>query len=180
VVAALEAAGVDYMVTGSLVSSMQGEPRATHDLDLVVAITPEVVEQLTAAFPEDEFYLDPEAAREAIDRQDMFNLISLASGDKVDFWLLTEDPFDQCRFSRRIRQAVLGLRVPVSTPEDTILQKLRWARMAGGSEKQVGDVVSVYEVQFPRLDPAYLDQWAAVLKVEDLLQRVRERAETDL
>jgi len=38
VVSVLESLGVDYMVTGSLASSIQGEPRSTHDIDLVVAI----------------------------------------------------------------------------------------------------------------------------------------------
>jgi len=38
VVEVLQRAGVPYMVTGSLVSSLQGEPRATHDIDLIVQI----------------------------------------------------------------------------------------------------------------------------------------------
>jgi hypothetical protein len=33
----LEATVIDYMITGSVVSSLQGEPRATHDIDVVVA-----------------------------------------------------------------------------------------------------------------------------------------------
>ena len=179
-VAALEGAGIAHMVTGSLASSIQGEPRATHDLDFVVTITPLAIAPLVASFPEDEFYLDPESVREAIARRDMFNLISLASGDKVDFWLLTDDAFDQSRFARRAVQLLMGLQVPVSTPEDTILQKLRWAKMAGGSERQLGDAVGVYEVQAARLDQGYLDHWAAELEVEELLQWVRERAEPEL
>jgi hypothetical protein len=39
-IAALEAANTPYMLTGSFASSLQGEPRLTHDIDLVVAITP--------------------------------------------------------------------------------------------------------------------------------------------
>jgi hypothetical protein len=38
VVKALGAAGIPYMVTGSLASSLQGEPRATHGIDLVIEI----------------------------------------------------------------------------------------------------------------------------------------------
>ncbi len=34
----LEQAGIDYMLTGSVVSSLQGEPRSTHDIDIVVTI----------------------------------------------------------------------------------------------------------------------------------------------
>ncbi len=32
-VRALENAHIDYMLTGSVVSSLQGEPRSTHDID---------------------------------------------------------------------------------------------------------------------------------------------------
>jgi predicted nucleotidyltransferase len=37
VVKTLEGAGIEYMATGSVASSMQGEPRSTHDIDLVVS-----------------------------------------------------------------------------------------------------------------------------------------------
>ncbi len=40
VVGTLEEARIEYMITGSIASSLQGEPRATHDLDVVVASTP--------------------------------------------------------------------------------------------------------------------------------------------
>ncbi len=33
VVKALESAKIDYMVTGSIASSLQGEPRSTHDIE---------------------------------------------------------------------------------------------------------------------------------------------------
>lgn len=38
VLQALEDVRIEYMVTGSVASSLQGEPRSTHDIDLVVAI----------------------------------------------------------------------------------------------------------------------------------------------
>jgi hypothetical protein len=106
----------------------------------------------------------------------MFNLIDLRSGDKVDFWMLTDDPFDHSRFERRIAQPLDDATVWVSCPEDTILQKLRWARLSGGSEKQFGDALHVYEVQSQWLDHAYLDRWAALLDVVDLLARLRREA----
>ena len=37
-VKALEQANIPYMLTGSLVSSFQGNPRSTHDIDIVVSI----------------------------------------------------------------------------------------------------------------------------------------------
>ena len=38
VIRVLDGAGIEYMVTGSIASSLQGEPRTTHDVDLVVDI----------------------------------------------------------------------------------------------------------------------------------------------
>jgi hypothetical protein len=47
VVRVLDAAGIDYMVTGSTVSSIQGEPRSTHDIDVVIALTAASVDAKT-------------------------------------------------------------------------------------------------------------------------------------
>jgi hypothetical protein len=180
VVRQLERIGVDYMLTGSLVSSLQGEPRATHDTDIVIALKLEderAMHALKAAFPEPAFYLDDEAMRAATRSRQMFNLIDTHSGDKVDFWLLTADAFDESRFQRRYAEEFDGIRLFVSRPEDTILMKLRWAELSGGSEKQFTDALRVYEVQFGGLDQAYIDDWAKRLGVEALLARLREQAQ---
>jgi hypothetical protein len=172
----LEAAGIDYMITGSVASSLQGEPRATHDIDVVVAIrapAAAAAASLKAEFPEPDFYLDETAVREAIVARGMFNLIDAREGDKVDFWLLTEDAFDHARFERRYVERFEDARLMVSRPEDTILMKLRWAAMLGGSEKQLVDALRVYEVQHGRLDESYLDRWAATLGLTGALGRLR-------
>jgi hypothetical protein len=107
----------------------------------------------------------------------MFNLLWIDTGDKVDFWLLTSDPFDQSRFQRRTIQPLLGEEFYLSAPEDTILMKLRWCQRSGGSEKQFTDALRVYEVQRTGLDEGYLDRWAVDLGVSDLLAKVRKTAE---
>ncbi len=105
----------------------------------------------------------------------MFNLLDSTTGDKVDFWLLKDEPFDRERFARRHEVEAMGLRLKVSTPEDTILMKLRWAMQSGGSEKQVGDVAGVLAFQGDLIDQAYLDRWAEALGVTTLLAEVRSR-----
>ncbi|MGH9389262.1 MAG: hypothetical protein ACRD1Z_06570, partial [Vicinamibacteria bacterium] len=59
-------------------------------------------------------------------------------------------------------------------PEDTIRAKLRWAKLADGSEKQFGDALRVFEVQGNSLDRVYLDRWAAELGVADAWRRIQE------
>jgi hypothetical protein len=176
VIPVLNALHVEYMLTGSLASSAQGEPRSTHDIDLVVLVPPEAIRKLVEAFPPPEFYLSEEAIRDAVRHRSMFNLLSISDGEKVDFWVLKDEPFDQSCFSRKRVENILGMELNVSAPEDTMLAKLRWARLAGGSEKQFTDVLRVYEVQRPRLDLAYLNQWATQIGVEDLWKEVQDKA----
>lgn len=89
----------------------------------------------------------------------MFNVIDMVEGDKVDFWMLTKEPFDRSRFGRRYPEQVFGLQHQVSSPEDTILAKLLWCKLSGGSEKQFRDALRVYEVQARLLDLGYLAKW---------------------
>jgi hypothetical protein len=176
VVAALDSCGIPYMLTGSIASGLYGEPRATHDIDLVADVASDQVAPLTSCFRSPSYFLQTESVQQAIAKRSMFNLLAIDEGDKVDFWLLTDQPFDASRFSRRVRKTIGGLPVWVSTPEDSILAKLRWCRLAGGSEKQMNDALRVYEVQRGTLDESYVAKWAESLGVDDLWQRLKNTA----
>ena len=103
----LEDIRVEYMMTGSTASSLQGEPRSTHDIDIVVSIQKSAVNALVAAFPPPDFYLDRNSVIDAIDRQGTFSLIDSKEGNRVDFWILTGEPFDKSRFSRKYIEEVM-------------------------------------------------------------------------
>jgi hypothetical protein len=177
VVAALDRLRVPYMVTGSVASSLHGQPRSTHDVDLVVSVDAASARRIVAEFAGPDYYITEEAASEAVARGGMFNLLDTRSGDKVDFWILTDEPFDVARFGRRALARASDPPVMVSSPEDTILAKLRWAALAGGSEKQVLDAIGVYEVQADRLDLPYVEGWADRLGVRELWERVKREGE---
>ena len=70
-----------------------------------------------------------------------------------------------------------GVELKISRPEDTILAKLRCAKLADGSEKQFTDAMRVYEVQFKNIDYNYLNIWARELKIELLLKQMKDKAE---
>ncbi len=165
------------MVTGSIVSSLQGEPRATHDIDIVVQIHESSIPALLSAFKSPRFYLSANSIKEAIEYQSMFNLLDTTEGDKIDFWILTQEPFDASRFQRKIKEHALGMVMQVSSPEDTILAKLRWANISGGSEKHLTDALRVYEVQYGGLDLTYLETWATKLELEDYWHDLKRKAQ---
>lgn len=56
----------------------------------------------------------------------------------------------------------------ISKPEDTILAKLLWAKLSGGSEKQFTDALRVYEIQYGSIDLQYVTHWANELEVNEL------------
>ncbi|HWE04314.1 MAG TPA: hypothetical protein VG326_18050 [Tepidisphaeraceae bacterium] len=178
VVTVLESADVPYMLTGSYASSLQGEPRLTHDVDLVVAITPIGGQALLKAFRGPDYYLDEGAIAEAIARKSQFNLLDAIGGDKVDFWILTDETFDQSRFARRYVEEFEGLRLYVSRPEDTILMKLRWAEMSGGSERQFNDARGVFELQRASIDLDYMERWTRELRITELWERIKREAQS--
>lgn len=151
---------------------MQGEPRSTHDIDMLIVLPPNAIGALVAAFPSPSYLLQESTIREAVANKSMFNLLSLADGEKVDFWILTPDPFDQMRFARKKMVQLSGISVNVSAPEDTILAKLRWSKLSGGSEKQLRDALRVLEVQGNSLDASYLKTWAKCLDVEELWLKI--------
>lgn len=164
------------MATGSIVSSLQGEPRATHDVDIVIHLVQTSIPQLVKAFPPPQFYLSEISIREAVASKTMFNLIDTKEGDKIDFWMLTNEEFDQARFERKIEEEVFGFKIKISRPEDTILAKLKWAKMSGGSEKQFTDALRVYEVQYGKLDLIYLRSWVTKLSLDDLWKQLESEA----
>jgi hypothetical protein len=58
-VARLGEIGADYLVTDSLAATLYGEPRATHDIDLVVELSAEHRDALPTVSPAEEFHVPP-------------------------------------------------------------------------------------------------------------------------
>jgi hypothetical protein len=175
-VRALETAGVPYMLTGSVVSSYYGEPRATHDFDFVVSLGEVQLSALHASLSALDGHIDEVGMRRALRGRSMFNFIDHVTGLKVDFWIIGREPYDDACFARRRTESLFGTKMAVASPEDIILIKLRWAKRMGGSVKQFRDALRVYEVQRPTLDFAYIESWLDPLDVRHDWDRIRREA----
>lgn len=175
VVIALQNASVPYMVTGSYASSVHGEPRATQDLDIVIAPTARSLSRFLNAFPEDRYYFSREAAREALNHRTMFNIIEFATGWKIDLMICKDRPFSIEEFSRRSEAEVDGQPLMLASAEDVILAKLEWAK-SGGSARQLEDVAAVFRTARENLDYAYIDRWSKELGIDQLWQDIRNRS----
>jgi hypothetical protein len=170
---------IPAMLSGAHASGIYGAARSTHDIDIVIQLSRDHVEDLIAAFPAEEFYVSRIAVEEAIREERTFNVVHYASGEKIDFWMLKSEPFSQSAFARRRQEPYGGRLIPVSSPEDTIVQKLRWFRLWDRNETQMSDARSVFEIQYPHLDLAYIEYWIAQLGLDDLWQELRSKAEIE-
>ena len=168
-----EALGLSYMVTGSVAAIVYGEPRFTHDVDLVVRVEgSRDAEALADTFPLDEFYCAPpeviavEAARR---RRGHFNIIHHDSGFKADVYLFAKDGLHAWGMANRRRVEVQGEDVWLAPPEYVIVRKLEYFR-EGGAAKHVDDIRGILaltpvddEALRARIDALGLNQiWSEV------------------
>jgi hypothetical protein len=183
VVQVLEERRLAYMVVGSFASATYGEPRLTHDIDIVVRLSLEDVDPLCDAFPEPEFHVSRPAASEAVRRRGQFNVIHPASGNKIDFMIARDDAWGQSQLARRTRQPMLPTLAPfVASPEDVILGKL-WYYRDGGSDKHLRDIAGILQLRDIEIDVAYLQHWAQQLGLVEewqaVLKRMRGRSDRE-
>ena len=160
-VARLDEIGVSYLVTGSVAATLYGEPRATHDIDLVVELSTAGREALPGAFPAAEFYLPPpevvllESARAG---RGHFNIIHHASGLKADVYLVGDDELHTWAFHDARHYTLGKLEVRVAPPEYVIVRKLEFYR-EGGSPKHLRDIRSMLSLSQELIDMPTLEGW---------------------
>ena len=172
---ALEVLKVDYVVVGSVASSAHGEPRATMDIDLLARFTGPLLARLGVLLGT-QYYFDVETAQEAVRLGRSFNILSMRDVTKFDFFPAGVDAFGTAQLARKCLARVdflSEIEVPVASPEDVVLAKLRWFDKGGRtSEKQWNDILGVLRVQGERIDWAYIEEWAPRLRVADLLAKL--------
>lgn len=170
----LDRIGCARFVTGSVASTVYGEPRFTNDIDIVVRMNEREARLFVNSFSGDEWYVSPEAAVDAARRRGMFNVIHIPSGLKADIIVARDSAHDAVRFARVRRLEMPDGRVePFASPEDVILKKLEFFK-EGGSSKHLRDIESMLAVQGAEsLDWRYLEDWSARLGVLSQLARLR-------
>lgn len=162
-----------YLVSGSVAAMLYGEPRVTHDIDLVVFLRPQDIMRLPEAYPAAEFYLPmPAVIATEVARAEKghFNVIHPESGLKADFYTANRDELHAWAF-RNVRQYTLGETVVrLAPPEYVIVRKLEYFR-EGGSEKHLRDIRAMLAVSGEQLDRPALDEWIRRKELEGECRR---------
>ncbi|HSI34388.1 MAG: hypothetical protein ACAI43_19900 [Phycisphaerae bacterium] len=154
---ALEVLGVQYMLVGSFSSNAYGIPRSTFDADFVIEATSLDVGALARALGPD-LEVERQLQLETVTGRSHYVARHTAVDFTVELFLLDEDPHNAERFARRRRSGMFGRPVWLPTPEDVVVQKLRWYDRAR-RHKDYDDVKDVLAVQGDSLDLDYVRTW---------------------
>lgn len=175
VVECFEKLKIPYLITGAIASIAYGEPRFTNDIDIVVDMSLTHVDPFKSYFPENEFYLEVDSIKRAINRRHQFNIIHPGSGLKVDVIISKKDDFDQSRFARIKKLYVSETKsADFASPEDVVIKKLEYFKQ-GRSEKHLRDIASMLKISSELIDRAYISFWAKRLSVGELWEEIQKK-----
>jgi len=162
------------MATGSVASIIYGEPRMTHDIDLVLELHACEVDKLINLFPLEEFYCPPasviktEVARET---RGHFNIIHHKTGFKADIYPIGQDELHKWAMSERKNIEFEQCCIWLAPPEYVIVRKLQYYQ-EGGSSKHLRDIKRMLEISGDIIDMSVLKGMVAKYNLSDEWQKI--------
>ena len=123
----LDAAQINYMLTGSMAMNGYDLPCVPHNLDFVIALRPQDAEIMVRLFSPD-YDISREAVDSATARQSFFNLFQRKNRIKVNCIVCQQINYRLTEFSRRQRVKFENCKTWIVSKEDLIISKLHWAR----------------------------------------------------
>lgn len=170
----LNGSGLAYMVTGAAAVIVYGEPRMTHDLDLVLNLQKSDIPKFLTLFPEDQFYVPPaevlhvETGRK---HRGHFNLIHHDTGLRADIYLMGDDPLHHWAMKYRKKMIFDDSVIWLAPIEYVIIRKLEYYR-EGQSAKHLEDIRNMIQVSGSDVDRDRLGEMIAAHHLENEWQMV--------
>ncbi len=157
---------IDYMITGGSALGFWGHIRTTMDIDILIHIHEQQIDPFFQGLRQ-ETYIDILQAKDAFANHQMFNIIHRETFFKIDLIPLKDDPYEIEKFKNRRKILYENFDFFVISPEDLILSKLLWSQSIGGSERQIRDCESIYQLNQDQLNLPYLKKWLSHLGLEN-------------
>lgn len=151
---------IPYFITGSMAAIIYGEPRLTHDVDIVLNLQDKNIEPFFNAFKSDAYYVPPievikiEAARH---RMGHFNLIYKKTGFKADIYLKGNDELHDWAFKNCSVEIIEDQKVYIAPPEYVIIRKLMYFR-EGKSGKHLDDITNIFRHSVEMIDLNFINK----------------------
>jgi len=160
---------IPYAVTGSVASIFYGEPRMTHDIDMVLHLAVNRVDAFLKAFPASEFYTPPQEILISEIRRPIrghCNIIHHNSGFKADIYFVGTDEFQQWAIQNSKVMNIDGFKISLAPPEYVIIKKLEFYR-EGAGKKHLDDIRNIINFLGTRLQTDIIKQYVSQYKLTD-------------
>jgi len=144
----------EYMITGSVASIIYGEPRVTHDIDIVITLPKILIDRILKLFPIEDFYLPPkEIILNEIYRESRghFNIIHHDTGFKADIYIAGNEEFQRWALENVNEIDFYGDKLPIAPPEYVIIKKLEFYN-EGSAQKHISDIKAILEQSVEMID----------------------------
>ena len=164
----LDEVKINYFITGSVASIVYGEPRLTHDIDIVISLNEYDAVKISNAFLEEEFYCPPlEVIKNEVLRPNRghFNIIHHETGFKADIYLTGKDAFQQWALTNKKEIEFYGKKLFIAPPEYVIIKKLEFYK-EGKSQKHLADIKNMLSNSGEKIDFILLDKYIKSFSLE--------------
>ena len=158
-----------YFITGSVASVVYGEPRLTHDIDIVLEISVSGIDTFIKAFAGEQFYIPPiEIIKNETERSERghFNIIHIESGFKADIFLIGNDKFQKWALDNKKTITYQDSLIYIAPPEYVIIKKLEFYK-EGGAQKHITDIKNILVNSSEIINFDFIEKYAAMFGVLD-------------
>ncbi len=168
-ISCLDEMGIEYVVVGGFAVMYHGRPRATADLDVVAVLDTEKSEKLAIGLKERGFFADVDDIKTAMKEKSHCTIEDEETLFRLDIKGVY-DSADRRALARKMLIEWGGIRMYISSAEDTILNKLSWGR-----EQDIEDALSII-IRRKNLHQKYLKETARKIGVLDKLEALEKLA----
>ena len=152
---------IQYAVTGSVASIIYGEPRMTHDIDIVIDINVEDIDNFVEAFTGSEYYCPPkEVLKIEMLRSSRghCNIIHNETGFKADIYFTGNEEFQKWAVKSAKHIDYNKSELSIAPPEYVIIKKLEFYK-EGNAQKHIEDIKSILYNSKDLIDFSLLEKY---------------------
>ena len=169
-IGALNAAGISFLLVGTMSSNAYGIPHSTKNADFVVKLGSFPISKLLELLPPG-FRMESQIGIETITsaRRYRLHFDGASAPFRIDLFEISDDLHDQERMATRLETQFQAHKAFIPRAEDVVIAKLRWSK-GGQRGIHVDDARDVLAVQMGRLDMAYIRGWCDRHGTRELLE----------
>lgn len=173
----LKELNIEYVITGSVASIIYGNPRLTHDIDLVMNINKNQVDIFISKFDPEMFYLPPSDIFQIELKRNShghINIIHLESGFKADIYFLGNSDLQRWALDNFFEIEFFNMILRLAPIEYVIIKKLMFYREAK-MQKHILDVQGILENSESMINFPILNSFITKYKVENIWDLVKTK-----